>query len=281
MFDRNKDRRSTIHCPRCGRLISKKSSACINCGLQNPNLIATTPLLGSLIRNQLSFVDPITIICFGLYVLALALDISGAFSFESIFSALSPSGQALLDLGMSGRIPIQFGHWWTLLTATYLHGSVLHILFNMLWLRQIGPMVEELYGVSRFFIIYTAAGLTGSVISVIAGTPFFVGASGAIFGLFSAMIYYGWHRGGTFGGNILRQMLIWVGIAFVYGFIAERVDNWGHLGGLIGGAAAAFLLGYNEIKRQSLLHHVLAVLMVVLVVICFGLQAWTFYTSNF
>jgi rhomboid protease GluP len=280
MFNQNNDRRSTLHCPRCGRLISKQADSCINCGLPFPNLIASIPLLGSLIRGQISFVDPITITCFGLYVLALALDLTNVLSFDNIFSALSPSGQSLLKLGMGGRIPLQYGNWWTLITATYLHGSVFHILFNMLWLRQIGHLVEELFGVSRFFIIYTFAGLTGSLLSVAAGTPFFVGASGAIFGLFGALIYYGWHRGGTFGGNIFRQMIIWAGIAFIMGFFVTNVDNWGHLGGLLGGALAAYLLGYNERKRMSIYHHLAAFLLVIVVLACFGLQAWYFATRG-
>ena len=279
MYNQQNNLRTTLHCPRCRRLISKGSPSCSYCGLRYPNTIASTPLLGSLIRGELSFIDPITIICFALYVLALALDISSVLSFDSIFAAFSPSNLSLFKLGMGGRIPIQLGHWWTLLTATYLHGSVLHILFNMLWFRQIGPLVVELFGASRFFIIYTIAGLTGSIVSVIAGTPFFVGASGAIFGLFAALIFYGWHRGGTFGSNIFRQMLLWAGIALVFGFMAEGIDNWGHLGGLIGGALAAYLLGYREIRRQSLYHHVGAALLVLLVVLCFALQAWVFFTT--
>ena len=281
MNNRSSDRRYSLHCPRCGQLISKNSKSCINCGLPYPNTIASIPLLGSLIRGQISFIDPITIVCFVLYIIALVLDMSGVLSFSGIFNALSPTTPSLIKLGAGGRLLIQEGHWWTLLTATYLHGSILHILFNMLWLRQVGPLVSELFGASRFFIIYTIAGISGSIVSVIAGTPLFVGASGAIFGLFAALIYYGWHRGGTFGSNILRQMIIWAAIAFVFGFMAKGVDNWGHLGGFIGGAVAAVVFGYNERKRQVLMHHLLAALMVILVIVNFGLQGWWLFTSGY
>jgi len=280
MNSRFDDQRTTLHCPRCRRLISKNSQTCINCGLRYPNVYASAPLIGPLIRGRISFIDPITIACFALYVLALALDISGALSIEGIFSALSPTTPSLIKVGAGGQLPIRAGHWWTLLTATYLHGSILHILFNMLWLRQIGPLVNELFGASRFFIIYTCAGLTGSIVSVLAGTPLFVGASGAIFGLFATLIYYGWHRGGTFGSSIFRQMLIWAGIAFMFGFMAAGIDNWGHLGGFVGGAAAAIILGYKERKRQTLFHHVLAASMILLVILCFALQGWWFFTSG-
>ena len=234
--------------------------------------------MGSLINGRLAFIDPITIVCLGLYVLALALDVSGALSFNNILNALSPTTSSLVKLGAGGRLPISYGHWWTLITATYLHGSVLHILFNMLWLRQIGPLVVELFGNSRFIIIYTFAGLTGSIVSTIAGTTLFVGASGAIFGLFAALLYYGWHRGGTFGSNIFRQILIWAAIAFLFGFMAAGVDNWGHLGGFIGGGVAAVLLSYHERVREGLAHHILAAAAVVLVLLCFALQIWAFFT---
>lgn len=278
MYNQYDNQRSTLHCPRCRRLISKNSRNCINCGLPYPNLFTTMPLLGSLIRGQLSFIDPITVACLALYVLALAMDMSGALSFDNILTALSPTTSSLIKLGAGGRFPMAAGHWWTLITATYLHGSVLHILFNMLWLRQIGPLVGELFGNSRFIIIYTVAGLTGSIVSTIAGTPLFVGASGAIFGLFAALIYYGWHRGGTFGSNIFRQMLIWAGIALLFGFMGNRTDNWGHLGGIIGGVSAAVLLGYHERIREGLLHHILAALVILLILLCFALQTWIFFT---
>lgn len=236
-------------------------------------MLASIPILRELIENRISFVDQITLVCFSLYVLALALDFSNLLSIESLFSFLSPKSGSLLKLGMGGAVPLSYGHWWTLITATYLHGGVLHILFNMLWLRQIGPLVVELFGASRFFIIYTFAGLSGALVSALAGTPFFVGASGAIFGLFGALIYYGWHRGGTFGSTIFRQMLIWAAIGLVFGFMQPRVDNWGHIGGFIGGVAAAVVLGYQERIRQSLGIHIGAFVTILVVVMCFVLQA--------
>ena len=275
MKNQDNNRRTTIHCPRCRRLISKSSSSCIHCGLRNPDVLASIPILRELINGRISFVDSLTLICFSLYALALALDISNLLSMDNLFSFLSPTTESLLKLGMGGAIPLSYGHWWTLITATYLHGSLLHILFNMLWLRQIGPLAIELFGASRFFIIYTFAGLSGALVSALAGTPFFVGASGAIFGLFGALIYYGWHRGGTFGSTIFRQMLIWAAIGLIFGFMQPRVDNWGHIGGLIGGVIAAVALGYQERSLQSLGIHIGALVSILVVVLCFALQAIT------
>jgi rhomboid protease GluP len=196
-----------------------------------------------------------------------------------MFNLLSPTGQSLYKLGMGGRIPLLEGRWWSMITANYLHANILHIAFNMLWLSRIGPLVVELYGSSRFWIIYTIAGLTGSIVTTLAGTPFFIGASGAIFGLFGALIYYGRHRGGTFGSAIFRQMLIWAAIAFVFGFINTNIDNWGHFGGFIGGILAALIVGYQERFRQSLYHHLAATILLLFVVICFVFMVIAFFSS--
>ena len=98
-------------------------------------------------------------------------------------------------------MPWQAGHWWTLLTAIYLHGSVLHILFNVLWIRQLGPAVEQLYGPSRLVVIFTVAGAAGLLASNLLGLPLTIGASGSIFGLLGALVAFGQKRGGAFGAD--------------------------------------------------------------------------------
>ena len=101
-----------------------------------------------------------------------------------------------------------YGRWWTVLSAAWLHGSLLHILFNMLWVRQIAPGTAELYGAGRMVIIYTVAGVCGFFLSSLAGAylgfmPFAflrgarltIGASASIFGLFGALVHYGRRTG--------------------------------------------------------------------------------------
>jgi rhomboid protease GluP len=235
--------------------------------------------LGDLIRSKISFVDGIVLACFVLYALGIVLSLPNSLSYGGIFGTLSPSNEALYKLGMGGRIPWQLGRWWTLLTATYLHGGILHILFNMLWLRRTGHWVEELFGASRFIIIYTLAGILGSLVSSLAGTSFFVGASGAIFGLFGALIFYGRQRGGTFGSAIFKQAAILAVISFVLGLVMPGVDNWGHLGGFIGGLLAGIVLSYEEKKRQTLRMHIIAALTLVLVIFSFVLVFINFFRS--
>ena len=138
--------------------------------------------------------------------------------------------------------------WWTLITAIYLHGGLLHIFFNMMWVRQLGPVVEELFGPFRLFAIFTVAGITGFIASTLAGHAFTLGASGSIFGLLAAAIAYGRRAGAQL---FTRQFLQWAGLLFVMGFVMPGVDNWAHGGGFIGGYAAAYVFSRSS-EREGL-----------------------------
>ena len=81
-----------------------------------------------------------------------------AFAPRGLFGILAPSSGALYVLGAAGTLPWAYGRWWTLFTAIYLHGNLLHILFNMMWVRQLAPPVEELFGRARLIVIFTVAG---------------------------------------------------------------------------------------------------------------------------
>ena len=112
--------------------------------------------LRSIFRRR-SFVDVVSVACAVLYVASLVIDPQAALQPRG-FNVFSPSLGALRVLGATGAVPWQEGQWWTLFTAIYLHGGLLHILFNVLWIRQLGPAVEDLYGPARLVIIFTVAG---------------------------------------------------------------------------------------------------------------------------
>ncbi|MBN1542759.1 rhomboid family intramembrane serine protease [candidate division KSB1 bacterium] len=233
----------SILCPSCRKLISANAPVCIHCGRKNPGLWGISTHMS---RFQIDATAAITAVCIGLYVIALLIDLRAVLQMRGLFDLLSPSSRALLRLGMTGFGIVRFGYWWTVITAIYLHGSLLHILFNVLWIRQLAPLVEELYGVSRFFIIFTLAGIVGFVASNAMGIPATVGASGSIFGLLGAVIYYGHHRGGVWGREILRRVGSWALILFLFGFMMSNVNNLAHAGGFVGGYLSAWLLGYRE-----------------------------------
>lgn len=250
-------------CPNCRRLISANAKECMHCGWKNYGLSGLGTGFDAVIRSLGGLIPVLMGFTILLYITSLLLDLSALFSPRGLFSLLSPGGPALMRLGMTGAWPLAQGQWWTLFTAIYLHGGLLHILFNMIWLRNIGYAVDELFGTARAFIIYTAAGVIGFVASDLLRVPFTVGASGSIFGLLGALIYYGRHRGGSFGDALYRQVGSWALMGFAFGFIFPNVNNWAHAGGFIGGYLAAMLLGYQEIGREKTWHRLTAIVLAV------------------
>ncbi len=255
-----------ILCPNCGKLISANSETCMHCGAKNPNLWGAGDILRKFFSQQNSLIPAIFSSCIALFGLALLLDP------KNISGLLAPSFSVLRSLGMTGIVPVATGKWWTVVTAVYLHGNLMHIAFNMMAVRQLGAAVEELYGVSRTFIIYTFAGILGFVASVYLGTGYTLGASGAIFGLLGALVYYGKKRGGVFGQSIYRQSLQWAIVLFIFGFLFPGIDNFAHAGGLAGGYLSASVVGFIEIKRENRTHLIMAGLSVLITVGAFLLN---------
>lgn len=275
----NPRRLSSFPCPRCKQLISANSTRCIHCGLYQPGWIANFPVLDSLLRDQIQFSNSIMAICFAMFVATLAMTLAGTLASGSDPSLtgggilgminVAPSHEVLLRLGTGGWISWTAGQWWGLLTSNYLHANVLHILFNMLALRSLGPLVELEFGSSRFILIYTLTGLFGSVVTLLAGVPSSVGASGAVFGLIGALLLYGWRRGGTWGKGIFRNMLFWGLINIGMGFAFPMINNYAHIGGMVSGILIAFLLGFNDRQKANLYHHIGALLILALIAVCF------------
>lgn len=239
---------AAILCPRCHKLVSADAETCLHCGQRKPGLWGATAAMRRL-GLQLNFPHLITVFCGVLYLLALALDPSAIFQTQGLMQILSPSIQASFKLGVTGTVPIfSYELWWTPITAIYLHGGLLHIFFNMMWVRQLGPVVEELFGPFRLFAIFTVAGITGFIASTLAGHELTLGASGSIFGLLAAAIAYGRRAGAQL---FTRQFLQWAGLLFVMGFVMPGVDNWAHGGGFIGGYAAAYVFSRSS-EREGL-----------------------------
>ncbi|MGH7317870.1 MAG: rhomboid family intramembrane serine protease [Candidatus Rokuibacteriota bacterium] len=249
------------------------ANVCFYCGARRPGLWGFGPVASRLI-GRLDFARAVMVVCVVAYVVSILLDPRAALSARSPFDLLSPGFGALVTLGMTGAAPWAAGWWWTLLTAIYLHGSLLHLVFNLLWVHQLAPPVEEIFGPARLVIIFTVAGVAGFVLSNVVGLAWTVGASGAVFGLLGAMVAYGRTRGGTFGLAVLRQYGQWAAIMFIFGFFMTGVNNWGHAGGFVGGYLAALALGHGERQRELGLHRVAALAAVGLTLLAFGLAVW-------
>jgi rhomboid protease GluP len=207
------------------------------------------------------------------YVISILLGM-GRGSAAGPLAIFSPDQMSLRLLGATGTVPIDRGWFWTLLTANYLHGGILHLLFNLMALRQIAPLVNQEYGPSRMFTIYTLGGVFGYLISYLAGVGFTIGASGAVCGLIGALLYYGRSRGGVYGTIVFSEVRGWVISLALFGFIMPGINNWAHGGGIVGGLILGMALGYEERNRENVFHRIVAM---VCAVVTFGVFAWTAY----
>ncbi|MEW5909886.1 MAG: rhomboid family intramembrane serine protease [Thermodesulfobacteriota bacterium] len=253
------EKRSSILCPNCRRLVSIDETRCPWCGISNPGSVWRNNIFSRAVNHPDQVVRWIIGANIGMYLISLLINpMIPRFGFNPILF-LSPENKSLLLLGATGTIPtFHLERWWTLVSASYLHGSILHIFFNMFAFKQIAPFVIQEFGVHRMFIIYSAAGIFGFLISCLAGITFTIGASAALCGLIGASLYYGKSRGGLYGQSIYRQLGGWTIGMFIFGFIFPGINNWGHGGGLIAGIALGFLLGYREQRPESLTHQRIA-----------------------
>jgi len=273
-----------VICTSCGVLVGVNDDRCYNCGRRNPGLWGYAPAFRAL-GQDLGFMPFVIGTCFFLYVLTLVAS-QGNIGMRGLMGMLSPSALSLVRFGASGEVPVfQYGMWWTVLSAGWLHGSALHILMNMLWVRDLVPVTAELYGPGRAVIIYVAAGVFGFALTsmagaylppipILSGATITVGASAPLFGLFGALVYYGRRTGSRHVGEAGMQYALIIGF---FGFIMPGVDNWAHAGGFAGGYLAARLL--DPLKPERIDHLIAAV---VCLAVTLGAAAWTFiYTLQF
>ena len=232
-------RTGAILCPSCRKLISIDAPRCPFCGAARPGLWGYGPMLQGVFGAQANVVAWIIPVCIGLYVVGILMDVQGALESKGFLSFLSPSTAALYRLGMTGSGSLFGSRWWTLLTAIYLHGGLLHIFFNMMWIRQLGAETQQLFGAARFVILFSVTGAAGFLLSGLLGVRFSIGASGAIFGLLGAMLAYTRRHRSSLGDLASRQVLQWAVILLLFGFMTPGVNNLAHLGGF----ASGYLLG--------------------------------------
>jgi len=241
MFNRQKT--GSVLCPSCGSLVGVNDETCLSCGRRRPGLFGFAALLRKT-GDDMGFLGIVLFACGAMFVASLLA--STEVESGNLMTMLAPDWYALLQFGGTGALPVfGLGRWWTVLSYGWLHGGVVHIVFNMMAARNLIPAIAHLYGPARTVIIYTAVTISGGLLSSAIGAyggpylpPFLhgaslaIGASGAIFGLLGALAYYG-RRGGSRGIDQIAWGWILSGLAF--GFLLGRIDNWAHLGGLAGG----------------------------------------------
>jgi rhomboid protease GluP len=180
---------------------------------------------------------------------------------------LNPSTEVLLRWGANFGPRTTGGDWWRLMTSMFLHIGVLHIAFNMLALVNIGPFIERLLGRTGFAVIYLVAGFAGGIASL-AWNPYRVsaGASGAIFGLYGALIGFLVVHGRRLPepevSRLLKSALGFVGYNVIFGLTSPNIDMAAHVGGLAGGLVCGLILGtpaiVQKLQRRALRNTVVA-----------------------
>ena len=278
----------SLVCPSCGTLVGVNDKRCLTCGRWNPGMWGFGPLVTKLGRDM-GFTPFVMGACIVIFVVSLLIDTKGV-RIGGLTSFLSPSDESLALLGWSGPFPVlYYGRWWSVLTAGWLHASLIHIGFNMMALRNVADPVAEFYGANRMVIIYTVAGVAGFIVSTlggaylrfipfIGGADFTVGASAAICGLIGSLFYYG-RRAGSRG--VSDQAKQWAIMILIFGFLVPGIDNWAHLGGFAGGYLCSKVL--DPLKPERMDHFLGAVACLVITAAAFVysiLDGWeTFYRS--
>lgn len=270
----------SVVCTSCGSLVGVRDEKCYNCGRRNPGLWGFAPLLRSL-GNDLGFVPLVIWGSAALYVTSMLLSGNAMRMGGGLFGFLAPDIRILILMGASGGIPVfQFGWWWTVLSAGWLHGSLLHIIFNMMWVRDLGPTIADMFGPGRMVIIYTVAGVCGFGLSSLAyaflphlpflsGAGITVGASASVFGFLGALVYYGRRTGSSLTrSEALRYALI---LGF-FGFVMRGVDNFAHAGGFFGGYLTALFL--DPLKPERVDHIIIALVCLVATLLAIAMSVF-------
>ena len=236
---RHPDRVSYIHCGHCNRPICTECMIAAPVGFQCPSCVAEAEPVHVItsVGASANSKPYLTYALIGINVAVFLLQLC-------VCVDQSASNWGMWPIGIAAN-----GDYWSLLTSAFLHGSILHIAFNMYVLFVMGPTLERVLGHARFAVLYLLAALGGAVASYYFSdmNTVSVGASGAIFGLMGAFVV---------AGRRLRyditQVLVLLAINLVFGFIQPNVDWRAHLGGLVVGALVAAIFVFAPRRNQLL-----------------------------
>ncbi len=186
------------------------------------------------------------------------------------FNGGSQTTETLLQFGAKYNPAIMDGEWWRIFTSMFLHIGLIHFLSNMLFLYYFGSLAERIYGSTRFVIIYLLAGIGGGIASFAFVTNISAGASGALYGMFGAFIYFGMFYRNMFYQTIGKNILVVLALNIGLGFVIPQLDMVAHLGGLVAGIIAAAIV-HLPLKQKRFLLQGAAFILYCLLVIGFAL----------
>lgn len=190
--------------------------------------------------KRIIFTNIISLICILMYVI-VGIYGNNFFNFDA---------NVLAKFGANNILLVKNGEIYRLLTCAFLHVGLIHLVVNMYSLRVIGPSVEGLIGKGKFVFIYLISAISASLMSLVFvdSNIVSVGASGAIFGLMGALLYFGYHYRLYLNDAIKTQIIPVILFNLIIGFMMPGIDNGAHIGGLVGGYLATMAIG---IKNKS------------------------------
>ena len=152
------------------------------------------------------------------------------------------------------RFFITHGEYYRLITGIFCHANIWHLIFNMYALYIIGMQLESFLGKPKYLIVYLLSGLSGSLLSILFSNNYSVGASGAIFGLMGSLLYFGYHYRIYLDSVIKSQIIPLILVNFIIGFSFTGIDNFAHIGGLVGGLLSTMFVGvkYKSTKFEQI-----------------------------
>jgi rhomboid protease GluP len=231
-------------CPACGTLVGISATRCHECGTSlRFSLVAVSKSLGGTIGGETPVTTLILILNLLLFGVSLFATNQASGGGPNLFSGVS--SRVLYQLGARQSIAILGGEWWRLVMPIFLHGGLLHIGMNSLFLVDIGPQVERIYGSARYLFIYVVTGICSFLAStawnlwIYRGFGVGIGASGALAGLIGVMLGMATGRGGSYAREIRAQMIRMAGYLVLMAILPIGIDNAAHFGGF----ATGFLMG--------------------------------------
>ena len=261
-------------CPVCANLAPADAAACPHCGavyseVENAARQAATEY--SFLSALFTRSNPFTMIFIGINVAVFVL-----MCLAGGFTLTSTDHQVLIGFGAKENSLIAEQHqYWRLISAIFIHIGFIHLFLNNYALWIIGQEIEQIYGSARFVALYLVTGVIGSLGSYAFSPAPSAGASGAIFGLFGVMATFAFKYRKeipeTLSREIRRRVLPVIAINLVFGFSIKIVDNYAHIGGLLGGVVLALAVPYmrpNE-KRAPIAWRALQFICLVVIFVSF------------
>lgn len=182
----------------------------------------------------------------------------------------SEDTRTLVDFGALSKVLVQYGDYYRIITCAFLHIGILHLLCNMYALYIIGKDIESFYGRYKYLFIYLISTVIGSLTSLTFMDEYTIsaGASGAIFGLMGSLLYFGYNYRVTLNNSINKQILPIIFINLLFGFMSSGVDNFAHLGGLLGGYIASMVVGvkYKTSKGEKINSAIVLILLLLFLI---------------